>query len=225
MRAMRGVVLAFVPIVGLSVSPGSTPVASRTTSPAASPATPATAAQPGPKVSAGDSVVVFLVRHAEKTEDGSRDPDLTPAGRARASLLARMLADAGLTGVYSTDYRRTRETAGPAARAAGLDVRIYDPKEPGALAFRLRSRPGRYLVVGHSNTVPGLVRALGGDPGSDIAEAEYDRLYVVLIGSGGTTTLRLHYGPRSGGRTMGEGDRGESAGIAGEHPAAAVPGA
>lgn len=148
-------------------------------------------------------MVVFLVRHAEKVEDGSKDPPLTAAGRARAARLARMLGDAGLTGVYSTDYRRTRETAAPAAASAGLEVRIYDPSKPEALAARLRARAGRYLVVGHSNTVPGLVRALGGDPGPAMSEAEYDRLYVVLIGPAGVTTLRLRYGAASGGPVMG----------------------
>ncbi len=162
------------------------------------PGRPASAPSPS-----GDSVVVFLVRHAEKSDDGSKDPPLTAAGRARAARLARVLADVGLTAVYSTDYRRTRATAEPAARAAALDVRTYDPKRPADLASRLRSTAGRYLVVGHSNTVPELVRALGGDPGPDMSEAEYDRLYVVSIGGTGVTTLRLHYGERSGGGTMG----------------------
>lgn len=153
----------------------------------------------------GDSVVVFLVRHAEKADDGSRDPDLTPAGRSRAGRLARILSDAGLTAVYSTDYARTRETARPAADEAGLGVHLYDPDAPEELASRLRAAPGRYLVVGHSNTVPGLVRALGGRAGGELGEAEYDRLYVVLLGPGGATTLALRYGEPSGGRTMGGG--------------------
>jgi phosphohistidine phosphatase SixA len=155
---------------------------------------------------AADSVVVFVVRHAEKVEDGSQDPPLTAAGRARTALLARMLSDVALTGAYATDYRRARATAEPAARAAGLEVRLYDPAKPEALAARLRARAGRYLVIGHSNTVPGLVRALGGDPGPDLSEAAYDRLYVVLIGPRGVTTLRLRYGAESGGGTMGVAD-------------------
>ncbi|HKK26856.1 MAG TPA: histidine phosphatase family protein [Gemmatimonadota bacterium] len=154
---------------------------------------------------AGDSVVVFLVRHAEKADDASADPDLTPAGRARAERLARVLSDVGLTAVYSTDYARTRETAGPTAEEAGLGVHLYDPDAPGELAARLRSAPGRYLVVGHGNTVPGLVRALGGRADGELGEAEYDRLYVVLLGRGGATTLALRYGEPSGGGTMGGG--------------------
>jgi len=154
---------------------------------------------------AGDSVVVFVARHAEKAEDGSNDPGLTPEGRARAARLARILSDAGLTTVYSTDYARTRETARPAAEEAGLGVHLYDPDAPKELAARLRGAPGRYLVIGHSNTVPGLVRALGGQAGGELGEAEYDRLYVVLLGPGGATTLALRYGEPSGRRTMGGG--------------------
>jgi phosphohistidine phosphatase SixA len=187
---MRRTVLALFLLAGASLAPGVlASAAGATIRPAAPPER--------------DSVVVFVVRHAEKVEDGAKDPRLTAAGRARAAQLARVLGDAGLTGVYSTDYRRTRETAGPAAAEDGLEVRIYDPSKPEALAARLRARAGRYLVVGHSNTVPGLVRALGGDPGPEMSEAEYDRLYVVLIGPGGATTLRLRYGASSGGPVMG----------------------
>jgi phosphohistidine phosphatase SixA len=166
-------------------------------------APPAAGAPRGAARAAGHAVVVFLVRHAEKADDGSRDPSLTAAGRARASLLARMIGEAGLTAVFSTDFRRTRETAAPSAAAAGVDVTLYDPRKPAGLTARLRSTPGRYLVIGHSNTVPELVHALGGDPGKAMGEAEYDRLYVVVIEGGEVTTLRLHYGEPSGGPTMG----------------------
>ncbi|HKK08380.1 MAG TPA: histidine phosphatase family protein [Gemmatimonadota bacterium] len=147
-----------------------------------------------PPGASGDSVVVFVVRHAEKVEDGSEDPDLTAAGRERADRLARILADAGLTTIYSTDYRRTRETAQAAAEAAGMGVHLYDFATQERLAGELRRTPGRYLVVGHSNTVPGFVRALGGDPGTD--DARYDDLFEVLIGPGGATTVHLHYGAK-----------------------------
>ena len=47
-------------------------------------------------------------------------------------------------------------------------------------------------MVGHSNTTPALVEALGGDPGSPIESLEYDRLYMVTF-EGGVGT----YGPAS----------------------------
>ncbi len=136
-----------------------------------------------------DDVVVFLVRHAEKIDD-SRDPDLSEEGTERAVLLARMLGDAGITHIHSTDYKRTQETAAPLARALALEIHSYDPRDLPGLASRLRDTPGRHLVVGHSNTTPGAVEALGGDPVSPIDEAEYDRLYIVTpMGDGALSTL------------------------------------
>lgn len=148
------------------------------------------------------SSVIYLVRHAEKAADDPRDPTLTEAGRARARALARTLAEVPLTTVYSTDYRRTRETAAPVARQHGLEVRPYRyvPGSPEWEEFvrSLRTTAGHHLVVGHSNTTPSLVRWLGGDPVSQISEMEYDRLYVVTVAADGTVASSLlRVGPPS----------------------------
>lgn len=142
-----------------------------------------------------ESLVVFLVRHAEKTGGGS-DAALSEAGVARARALVDTLRDAGIGRVHSTDYARTRDTAGPIASALGLGVELYDPRDLGALAARLRSAGGRHLVVGHSNTTPALVALLGGDAGPPIDESsEYDRFYVVMrSGTSGVGTAVLRYG-------------------------------
>jgi broad specificity phosphatase PhoE len=137
--------------------------------------------------------VVFLVRHAEKVDD-SRDPPLSPAGRARAEQLIHLLGKAGITKAWSTNYRRTRSTAAPLAVQLGLDLTLYDPSDLAEFAAMLRTSPGRHLVVGHSNTTPGLVRALGGDPGDTIQDWEYDRLYTVVTGPGPVTAIQLRYG-------------------------------
>ena len=149
--------------------------------------------------------VVWVVRHAERTDDGMEhqpDPDLSDAGHARAQALARLLSDAGITAVYSTPYARTRQTAAPLAEALGLPVAEYDPGDARAMeAFvgGLRA-PGHHVVVGHSNTTPALVQALGGDPVSPIATLEYDRLYVVTIGPDGTVSSSLlRFGAPAGG--------------------------
>jgi broad specificity phosphatase PhoE len=146
-----------------------------------------------------EPVVVVLVRHAEKADDDPRDPDLTPEGTARAELLARTLGDAAITAVWSSDLRRTRRTAEPVARAAGVEVRLYEPsgvEAQRALVDTLLHTPGRHLVVGHSNTLPALVRALGGDARGEIDDAEYDRLYVVTIGpDGAVSSTLLRFGP------------------------------
>lgn len=145
-----------------------------------------------PPAPSGESVF-FLVRHAEKA-DQSDDPPLTAEGQARAEALARMLRDAGIERIYSSDFQRTRDTAAPLASALGLEVTLYDPKRLAELASTLLSSPGRSLVVGHSNTTPELAGLLGGEPGPPISEDEYDRLYVVYRQGGaaaGTLVLRL----------------------------------
>lgn len=153
---------------------------------------PASVTAQAPDPEAG-SAVIYLVRHAERAADDPTDPTLTPAGEARARELARLLGDAPLERIFSTDYRRTRLTAAPVAEAHGLAVEEYDPRGEGLEAFAgvLRGTPGHHLVVGHSNTTPELVRALGGDPVSPIGEMEYDRIYLVVVAPDGTVASTL----------------------------------
>jgi phosphohistidine phosphatase SixA len=140
-----------------------------------------------------DTLIVFLIRHAEKADD-SRDPPLSDEGKARAEGVARLLGDAGVTRIWSTNLLRTRHTAQPLADRLGLPVETWDPMALSAFADGLRRLPGRHLVVGHSNTTPDLVHALGGTPGDAIQDTEYDRLYVLVkVGESVTTTL-LRFG-------------------------------
>lgn len=148
------------------------------------------------------ATVVYLVRHAEKARVPPGDPDLTPAGESRSRVLASLLADVPLAGIYASDYRRTRLTAAPTSEQHGVPVTLYDPRPEGlqALARGLAGKSGHFLVVGHSNTTPALVELLGGDPLGTIDESEYDRLYLVTRVPGSTvSTVLLRYpgGPSS----------------------------
>jgi len=140
------------------------------------------------------TTVIYLVRHAEKADDGTGDPPLSEAGERRAQALARMFADAGVTAVHTTAYRRTRATAAPIAAALGMTPREYDPRALEAFAQRLTGAGGRHLVVGHSNTTPELVRLLGGSA-EPMSEDEYGRFYEVTIGADGVRTVVLGYAP------------------------------
>ncbi|HEX3818224.1 MAG TPA: phosphoglycerate mutase family protein, partial [Chthoniobacterales bacterium] len=98
--------------------------------------------------------VVFLVRHAERA-DASRqpekDPDLSEKGKRRAEALARELRDAGITAIYTSEYKRTQETAAPLARSLGIMPAIFPAKESAALIRKLKSESGNALIVAHSN--------------------------------------------------------------------------
>jgi phosphohistidine phosphatase SixA len=134
--------------------------------------------------------MIYLVRHGEKAAEG-KDPDLTPQGRQRARNIAAMLGKTGVAHVFSTPTNRTRQTAEPLAQQNGLQVQLYDPRTPQALVSRVKSLNGAVLVVGHSNTLPELVKLFGGQPGADVADNEYDRLYQLIPGVGGTVTTVL----------------------------------
>jgi broad specificity phosphatase PhoE len=143
-----------------------------------------------------DDQHIYLVRHAEK--EPGRDPQLTPDGRARAAALATRLSKAKLSTIYSTNLRRTTQTAGPIALATEIPVIFYDPSQLDEFASQLRTQSGNILVVGHSNTTPILAAALGGEAGAPIIEAtEYDRLYVLTIKDGNVTTEIERYGAPS----------------------------
>lgn len=136
----------------------------------------------------------YLVRHAEKELEGD-DPALSEAGYARAEALSETLRGVKLSGIYSTDTRRTRDTAAPMAAFSGLSVQIYDGRDLVGFARLLSDVSGHFLIVGHSNTTPDLANALGGEGGDPIVEAdEYDRLYV-LTRAGGVVTTELRRYP------------------------------
>ena len=87
-----------------------------------------------------------------------------------------------------------KASAGFYREALGLEIGSYDPRDLPGFAAILKESPGRHLVLGHSNTTPQLVEALGGDPGSPIEEMEYDRLYIVTLHAGGASTVLLRFG-------------------------------
>lgn len=158
-----------------------------------------------PAAQADEATVVVVVRHAEKAADGSRDPALTTAGRARATALAEALASMRVSHVYATPYRRTRDTAAPAAATRGLavDVRAIPGGDVDAYVKALRAdiiahhRGETVLVVGHSNTVPQTVAALCGCAAAPMDEREYDRLSVVVLDGGGARLAVAPYGAPS----------------------------
>lgn len=142
--------------------------------------------------------VIYLVRHAEKADAG-KDPELTAQGQVRAQNIAAILQKAGITRIFSSPTTRTRQTAQALARRSGVEVQSYDPAAPKALVEKVKSQSGAVLVVGHSNTLPELVRLFGGAPGADIADNEYDRLYQLIVGpDGAITTVLLTSLPETG---------------------------
>lgn len=142
----------------------------------------------------------IVVRHAEKV-DASRDPDLSPAGHARAQALAERLAGGALVAIYATEFKRTGQTVAPTAAAQSLPVTAYRSAQPAAEfadALKAAHPRGMVLIAGHSNTVPGIVAALCHCETAPMQDHEYDRLSSIQIDAEGRVRLdSTRYGAAS----------------------------
>lgn len=113
-----------------------------------------------------------------------------------------MLSGADVAAVYSTQYRRTRDTGAVVAEAAGVDLTVRPIDAANAArhardlaAEIIATHGGRtVVVVGHSNTVPDVVAALGGGEVEDLPESEYDRLYLLVLDGSGVRSVAARYG-------------------------------
>lgn len=152
-------------------------------------------AAPAPAEPVPPPVTIIITRHAEKAP-GSPDPDLSPAGRARAAALARALAPYRPTSTLTTLTRRAIQTAEPTVAAysipADRTLAVSPTTTAVALAAILRARPfgDRILVVSHSNVIPELLHALGIPGAFTMGESDYGRVFVVRLSEGRATLDR-----------------------------------
>lgn len=160
---------------------------------------------PGQAQTPDRPTVVIVVRHAERAAVEGRDPPLSEAGQQRARALVDAVRGAGVKAIYATQYQRTQQTARPLADSLGLTTIVFeatgDAAEHAAILAReiLTKHAGEVVVVvGHSNTVPAIVQALGGTAVPAIPDTEYHNLFVVVIPRSGTpSTIRARYGAPS----------------------------
>jgi len=126
---------------------------------------------------------VVIVRHAEKGTNSDKDPDLSPAGVARAEILGSMLKDSRIKAVFATEFKRTQQTAAVVGKTIGITPTVIPADATEQLASKLRELNGNALVVGHGNTIPYLIKALGIDSPVDITENDYSQIFVITLGA------------------------------------------
>lgn len=133
--------------------------------------------------------LVVLVRHGEKSTEGGNDPSLSEAGKARAQALADALAMTTPNAIIVSSLKRTAETAAVVASKTGVAPTVIaisaGAKHVTDVAAAVRKATGVVLVVGHSNTVPAIVTALGGPKLPDICDASYATMFVLTPGVDG----------------------------------------
>ena len=146
---------------------------------------------------------VILVRHAEKAATPTDDPALTEEGLARAQALMTIAREAGVTAIITTQFARTRETARPAAEALKITPEVIraiaGPQHAQDVArAALAHTGGVVLVVGHSNTIPAIIKALGARQPPPICDSSYDDLYIVTVpATGRAHVIHARYGEPS----------------------------
>lgn len=143
-------------------------------------------------------VIMFLVRHAEKAQDGVKDPELSAEGQARAERLGRIMEASQIDSVYATMFKRARSTAEPVQRRAHCPaVESYEPENiVGICDDLLKNALGKHIfIVGHQSTVPLMLNYLTGDFAyKNIGDYDYGRFYVAITdGIGETEVIETTY--------------------------------
>ena len=123
---------------------------------------------------------IYIVRHAEKVDE-SRDPELSLKGQKRAVDLALLLRDAQVKRIFVTEFKRTLSTAQKLAEQNQITTQVIPGKEIDKLIAALQAESDNALVVGHSNTVPAILKALGMADVKNVEDHEYDRLVIVHL--------------------------------------------
>jgi len=133
---------------------------------------------------------ILITRHAEKG-DFSADPPLSERGLRRAEALSLHPETQSVTTVITTQFRRTVETGAAVAVRQGILSRVANATaRPDALQsfadeILESAEYGTVLVVGHSNTVPLIIRQLGGPEDIFLTEEDFGDLFILTIYDGG----------------------------------------
>ena len=137
-------------------------------------------------IAAAQDKTIILVRHAEKADATSQDPELSAEGRQRAERLVKVAGKYKPGAFYTTNFKRTRETLAPLAAKRKKQVETYDPRNQQALVDSIMKSPfKRHIVAGHSNSVPGLANLIAKkDVFKNLDESEYGVIWVIRIKDG-----------------------------------------
>ena len=138
--------------------------------------------------------VYYFIRHAEKDRSDStnKNPSLTIQGLERANKWALFFKDKNIAAVYSTNYKRTQQTALPIAKEQNLEIISYTAKELISEKFIANNKGKNIVIVGHSNTTPELVNSLLGEKKyEDIADRENNNVFIVTLNKNKATAKRV----------------------------------
>lgn len=125
----------------------------------------------------------ILLRHAEKGSDDPKDPELKPEGVERANRVVKMLGKTSVDAIYSTTFKRTRNTVAPLAKEKGLEVLTYEAFKVQEIEKMLEKHAGGTVVIsGHSNNIPWIANLLiGKEELKDYDDGDYGNILIVSV--------------------------------------------
>ena len=138
----------------------------------------------------------YFIRHAEKDtlDKENKDPELTDKGIARAENWAEIFKEVDFDLIYSSDYKRTRNTAKPIASEKGKEISFFNTQKLNDKEFQEKTRGKKVLVVGHSNLNPEFVNyILQQEKYEELDESVYGSLFIVHILPDGSRTSEVLY--------------------------------
>lgn len=149
-----------------------------------------------PTATASVATTLIVVRHAERVVPEG-DVPLGEPGRERAALLTSMIANAGVTHIFTSEMIRARETAAPLATQLGLTPTVIAVEKGDDLVAALKQLPigAVALVVNHGGTIPGVLEKYGAAKPGPIPENAFDRMFVVTRDAAGkANVVQFRYG-------------------------------
>jgi len=138
---------------------------------------------------------VFVIRHAEQELTGTVDAGLLPEGRERATDWATILRPSGLDLVVTTEFQRSRATGAIIAEALEVPrVEFRQSASAGIAEFLRENYPEDViLVVGHTSTIPKMLRSFGYRNAFPISMSAYGWLFIVTpLENGPPAVTRLN---------------------------------
>ncbi|HEX2522324.1 MAG TPA: phosphoglycerate mutase family protein [Terriglobia bacterium] len=135
---------------------------------------------------------IVVVRHADKIDD-SDDAVLSPTGETQAKRLGHVLKDVGITAIYTSQFKRTIQTATPLAHLLKIKPFTYEQTDIDGVVKEIRRKHAKeiVMVVGHRSTVPRILKQFGALEPVALGSSEYDSLFILTLPPNQSPTL-LH---------------------------------
>lgn len=144
--------------------------------------------------SASDVTQIYILRHTEKADDTSEDPELSTAGIKRANYWKKVLQNIDFDKVFTTEFKRNIQTADIISKERTIQPDLYYPMSFDVLKFINQIKGQNVLIIGHSNTIPDMVnRLIDETKYPPMSHQNYNVMYIVTInGNGETSSSMLH---------------------------------